>query len=199
MDNSIKIEKIKVLAVDDTEYNLELIGGILSGKKYEVSFASNGLEALKKIEEVKPDIILLDIAMPNMDGYEVCRRVKKNELTKDIPVIFLTAKAEIENIIEGFEIGGEDYITKPFSIEELMARIKVHADLAVAKKNIVAQNAQLIEYNENLSSILNLSEELFEKNIDAIFWIDEKGEIIKCNSAAAELFECKSIKSNSSK
>ena len=199
MENlAAEVNKIKVLVADDMEENLELLRGILRGKEFEVSFAKNGKDALEKAQRKRHDIILLDVCMPEMDGYEVCRNLKTNEITRDIPVIFLTAKTDVESIIKGFEIGGEDYITKPFSIEELLARIRVHAELVAAKRNIAKQNIQLMEYNEILNSILNLSEVLFEKDIDAKFWIDEDGEIIKCNSAAAALLESKKIGFNRS-
>jgi two-component system, sensor histidine kinase and response regulator len=177
MENLINIGKIKVLAVDDIEENLELIESILSSEEFEVILATNGLEALRKAEELKPDIILLDVNMPGMDGYEVCKRIKSKESTKDIPVIFLTAKAEIENIVEGFKIGGADYITKPFSIEEFLARVKVHSELAFARKNIIKQNLELIEYN-------NIKDKFI-----SIIAHDLRGPIGSCNQMLKVIFE----------
>ena len=96
------------------------------GQAYEVGVAQNGLEALKFLEERLPDLILLDIMMPGMDGIELCTRLKNNHKLSHIPVIFLTAKSETNDIVKGFEVGCVDYITKPFISAELLARVKTH-------------------------------------------------------------------------
>ena len=118
------MKKIKVLAVDDDERNIELLTAKLGVDGYETETAYDGLDALKKVESFNPDLILLDIMMPKMDGYEVCRRLKASEKTKYIPVIMLTAKVEVEDKVLGLDVGAEDYISKPFNLAELSARVR---------------------------------------------------------------------------
>jgi CheY-like chemotaxis protein len=118
-----------VLIVDDEPKNLQVVGSLLRDKGYDVVFATNGPEALDALRLTPPDLVLLDVMMPDMDGYEVCRRIKQNPLTRKIPVIFLTAKSETEDIVRGFREGGVDYVTKPFRAEELLARVHTHVQL----------------------------------------------------------------------
>lgn len=120
--------KQKILAVDDNPVNLEILNAILK-KDYEILTAANGTDALSLCENEIVDLVLLDIMMPKMDGYEVCERLKANLKTKHIPVIFLTAKTRTEDIVQGFEAGGVDYVTKPFKYVELLARVKTHIEL----------------------------------------------------------------------
>lgn len=121
-----------ILIVDDNVENIKVVGIILRDSGYELIIAQNGYEALECVKEVKPDLILLDIMMPGINGYEVCKILKDDIYTKDIPIIFLTAKIEIEDIVKGFEVGGIDYITKPFIKEELLVRVKTHLELKKA-------------------------------------------------------------------
>jgi len=118
-----------ILIVDDLPENLTLLGRMLSQKGYHVRTASNGQLALKMIDLHPPALILLDIVMPGMSGYEVCRQLKAHDTTRNIPVIFLTNLADAEDERQGFEVGGGDYITKPFQIEEVLARIATHLPL----------------------------------------------------------------------
>lgn len=118
-----------VLVVDDEPKNLQVIGQLLRGEGYEIAFASNGLEALASVKENLPVLILLDIMMPEMDGYEVCQRLKADTITAHIPIMFLTAKTETEDIVRGFRTGAVDYVTKPFRSEELLARVRTHIQL----------------------------------------------------------------------
>ncbi|MCP5049187.1 MAG: hybrid sensor histidine kinase/response regulator, partial [bacterium] len=115
-----------ILIVDDVPKNLQIVANILNAEGYRFTLASSGQQALKIIKKRLPDLILLDIMMPEMDGYQVCRTLKRSDRTKDIPVIFLTAKTETSDIVKGFESGGLDYITKPFHSTEMLARIKTH-------------------------------------------------------------------------
>jgi len=121
-------EKFTILAVDDTPENLDVVKGIL-GSDYIVKAATSGPMALKIAEKQPPDLILLDIMMPDMDGYEVCRRLKENELTKDVPVIFLTAMDQTTDEAQGFELGAADYMTKPVNPPILKARVATHLAL----------------------------------------------------------------------
>ncbi|HPE33640.1 MAG TPA: response regulator [Bacteroidales bacterium] len=125
-----KFEKrYTILIVDDVPKNIELAANILQAKNYNITFATSGEAALEKVKSIDFDLILLDVMMPGMDGFEVCRLLKENSNTKDIPIIFLTAKSETENVVKGFELGAVDYVTKPFSTEELLARVKTHIDI----------------------------------------------------------------------
>ena len=122
-------KKQKVLIVDDIPKNIELAANILRTKDYNVTYAKSGLSALQKIESIDFDLILLDIMMPEMDGFEVCMKLKESEKTRDIPIIFLTARTETENVVKGLEMGAVDYVTKPFKAEELLARVRTHLDI----------------------------------------------------------------------
>lgn len=134
-------KKASILIVDDNPQNLQLMGSIIYDKGYNVSISTSGVHALESISHEAPDLILLDIQMPEMNGFEVCETLKSNPETKDIPIIFLTAVSESENIMHGFEIGAVDYITKPFNKGELIARIATHIELKLAKDKILALNA----------------------------------------------------------
>lgn len=118
-----------ILLVDDNPQNLHFLGELLSNHGYEIGIANNGAKALQFLETKMPDLILLDVMMPELNGFDVCRKIKQNIRWKHIPIIFLTAKAEREDIIEGFEVGAVDYVTKPFIPEELLARIKTHLEI----------------------------------------------------------------------
>jgi DNA-binding response OmpR family regulator len=135
-------QKKKILIVDDVPKNIELAANILQTRSYNITFAKSGASALEKVESIDFDLILLDVMMPEMDGFEVCEKLKANEKTKDIPVIFVTARSETENVVKGFELGAVDYVTKPFQTEELLARVKTHIDIRAKleeKKSIEAR------------------------------------------------------------
>ena len=119
----LELSKCTVLVVDDTEANIDVLVEALDSE-YEVSVAMDGESALEAVDSEPPDIILLDIMMPEMNGYDVCRLLKSNSKTRNIPIIFLTAMSEIQNKTKGFELGAVDYITKPFEILEVKARVK---------------------------------------------------------------------------
>lgn len=137
-----KLSECTVLLVDDTEENLDILVETLADD-YEVSVAMDGETALESVEEEVPDIILLDIMMPEMNGYEVCRRIKADKNTKDIPVIFLTAVTDIDSKAKGFELGAVDYITKPFEILEVKARVRMHLSLELTKYELAEKNESL--------------------------------------------------------
>ena len=140
-------EEAKILLVDDSVQNLRLLGNMLREKNYQIALAQNGKEGLQLAAKILPDLILLDIMMPELDGYEVCKRLKEDEKTRHIPVIFLTAKTSNNDIVSGFQIGGVDYITKPFNKEELFMRIKTHLELKQAHDKISRQAESLKELN----------------------------------------------------
>ncbi len=118
-----------ILIVDDEPKNIQLLGNLLKKSNYDVEFALDGPKALEWMNSKPFDLVLLDIMMPGMDGYEVCKRIKSDKYKKHIPIIFLTAKTEDDDILKGFEAGGTDYVTKPFKTPELLARIKTHVDI----------------------------------------------------------------------
>ncbi len=135
----------RVLIVDDAVENISLLVNILKDK-YHVSTAKDGKTALEMAQkEPQPDLILLDVLMPNIDGYEVCKKLKEADDTKDIPVIFLTVLDEAGDITKGFEVGGVDYVTKPFEPTVLLARVKTHCELSMRQKELIRFNEQLEE------------------------------------------------------
>jgi signal transduction histidine kinase len=137
----------KILIVDDIPENLSLISTFLEEMDIEILLANNGKEALESIDKQIVDIILLDISMPEMNGFDVCERLKENEQTKDIPVIFLTARTQPEEVIKGLQLGAVDYITKPFNPVELVTRVRNHLNHKKANDLIQIQNEKLIELN----------------------------------------------------
>ncbi len=122
-------EGAMVLIVDDVEINRVILEEIIHNIGCQTALAENGEEALRLVKKVSPQLILSDISMPGMNGYELCSRLKENEETREIPVIFISAFDASEDIVEGFSHGGEDYITKPFIPEEVQARVSVHLKL----------------------------------------------------------------------
>nr|CRH04958.1 putative Response regulator protein (include SpoIIE domain) [Candidatus Magnetococcus massalia] len=142
-----------ILAVDDTPANLDVVKAVLS-EHYTIQAAISGERALKLIKSRKPDLILLDIMMPEMDGYEVCRRLKEDPETADLPVIFLTAKREVEDEIRGLALGAVDYITKPISPPILQERVKTHLALRYASHKLLQQNQQLLQERTLIENII---------------------------------------------
>jgi len=118
-----------ILIVDDNPQNLQVLGKILQENGYEIEFAINGEVALVWLKKRQFDLILLDINMPGMNGFEVCRKIRSTPEMNNVPVIFLSAETERESILKGFEIGAQDYITKPFDSRELLARVRTHLAL----------------------------------------------------------------------
>ncbi len=131
------MEKPLILLVDDNPKNLQVLGSLLEGT-YKTAVAENGAEALEFVKKRFPDLILLDILMPEIDGFEVCERLKALPETRDIPIIFLSAKTETQDIVKGFEVGGVDYITKPFHAPELLVRVHTHIELR--QKTLILQS-----------------------------------------------------------
>ena len=126
-------KKKLILIVDDNPDNITMLGSLLTKNGYTVGAAPDGHKALKFVENKLPDLILLDIMMPGMDGFEVCVKLKSDSLTKHIPVIFLTAKTGVEDIVKGFKTGGADYVTKPFNAEELLVRVNTHIEMKILR------------------------------------------------------------------
>lgn len=118
-----------VLIVDDNPENTRFLGSLLSEAGYEIGITQDGAGALAFVETRQPDLVLLDIMMPRMDGFAVCKSLKGDMRTRHIPIIILTARNEVEDIVKGFTLGASDYVTKPFIAEELLARIKTHIEI----------------------------------------------------------------------
>lgn len=167
-----------ILVVDDTPANLQLLFELLSTQGFDLSVAENGESALEQLEYVRPDLILLDVLMPRLDGFETCRRFKERPDTRDIPVIFMSALTETVDKVKGFVLGAVDYITKPFQQEEVLARITTHLTLKRLK-------ARLQENEMRLFSIIDSA-------MDAIVTLDEAGAIVLFNRAAERVFRCRS-------
>ncbi len=156
----------KILVVDDTPANLEVIIETLSSAGYAIASAISGERALKRLQNYVPDLILLDVQMPGIDGFETCRQIKANPDTANIPVMFITALSDTESIVKGFSLGAVDYISKPFHEPELLARVKTHLQLKFLnqslEKRVVERTAELqqsqlqLVQNEKMASLGNL-------------------------------------------
>jgi len=155
----------EILIVDDTPANLRLLAQMLSEQGYSVRAVTSGARALESLRVTPPNLILLDIRMPDMDGYEVCERIKGDPQTNDIPIIFISALNEIEDKVRGFNVGGVDYITKPFQFEEVLARVETHLSLRRLQK-------QLQDANKRFERELELA-----GNLQASFFPEEPPEI----------------------
>ena len=133
----------EVLIVDDNLRNLQVMGTILRDRGYRIALAKSGKEGIRMAQKTHPDLILLDIMMPEMDGFETCEKLKSNAHTQDIPVIFLSSKTETEDIVKGFEKGAVDYITKPAVKEEVVARVHTHLQIGLLNRQLIQSNLEL--------------------------------------------------------
>lgn len=132
-----------ILIVDDNPQNLQVLANLLKEEKYEIEFAINGEATLDWLKNRQFDIILLDINMPGMNGFEVCKRIRADKETQDIPIIFLSAESERESILKGFEVGAQDFVIKPFDSRELLARVKTQLDLKTKTEKLEKVNEWL--------------------------------------------------------
>lgn len=153
----VDLREKDILIVDDTPINLRVLAKILSDRGYKVRKALNGQLALTACENLLPDLILLDIMMPDLDGYQVCQQLKADAKTRDIPVIFISALEEEEDKVKAYQAGGADYIGKPFQLEEVLVRVRNQLTIQQLKSQVQQQQVQL----QGLSDRLNgLTEEL---------------------------------------
>lgn len=143
----------KVLIVDDSAANLRLLSDMLTANGYDVFLAQEGAVALRHVRFQLPDLILLDVVMPNIDGFKVCQFLKSDERTRDIPVVFMTSLAETTDKIRAFRMGAADYITKPFQAEEVLARVETLLSLHVMRKKLEARNMELLHANKALANV----------------------------------------------
>ncbi len=155
----------KILIVDDMPENVRLLSSILSRKGFELISAYSGQMALESLQNVQPDLILLDINMPGMSGYDLCEIIKQNKLTKDIPIIFISALHDIQNVVHGFALGGVDYITKPFQLEEVIARVNTHISLHQLRRQLQIENQSL---QDQIQEKYNIDRDLYDDLSHAI-------------------------------
>lgn len=149
MENLTSIRTPLILIIDDNPKNLQVLGNYLQLEGYLVEFAMNGESALDWTRRAEFDLILLDIMMPGMDGFEVCKVIKNEPMNQNTPVIFLTAKVDTESIVNGFDLGAVDYVIKPFNQKELIARVKTQIEIKRSRDEI-ARNLKEIEYKNKL-------------------------------------------------
>jgi PAS domain S-box-containing protein len=178
--HDIDLKPAKVLMVDDTPANIDVLRKVLAKEGYQLFFANSGEKALKIANRALPDLILLDVMMPGMDGYETCRQLKQNEVTQDIPIIFITAKTK--KVIEAFQLGAVDYINKPFQQEEVCMRVRAHL-----------QSRILFKQREDLIKNLRNSEERFRLLAHAspvgICQANSQGQVVYTNQKWQEIFD----------
>ncbi len=162
-----------ILIVDDNPTNLRVLGHILKRLECEISVASNGTKALEIINTTPPDLVLLDVMMPDITGFEVCKRVKEDEQFKELPIIFLTALTDKDEIIKGFELGAVDYVTKPFNPQELIVRIKTHLALKKARDDqskLIEDLQTALQQVKMLSGLLPICAHCKKVRNDTGYW-----------------------------
>ena len=211
---TLKQTKSQILVVDDKPENLHLLSDALSCEEYDVKCVISGEMALMAANSVIPDLILLDVTMPGLDGYQVCEKLKADEKTKDIPIIFLSANNDSVDRIKAFNVGGADYINKPFQINEVLLRIKNQLQLKYAQKEILKLNTELeqrihertaqleaanqelkfeIREREQISRLLKESEEKLESilnSLEEVVWSADlaTSNLIFLNPAASKVY-----------
>ncbi len=201
-----------LLIVDDDPLNVELLIDKIGVRNYQITTASSGRQCLRSLRQETPDLILLDIMMPEMNGYEVCREIKSNPVTANIPVLFMSALDGSDDKVKGFEAGAVDYITKPFDEHEVLARIETHLCLKSAREALENQNQQLDEQVSARTRELVKSNELLRVEIadrkqaqemlreseaksraiidalpDSVFEISREGVILSCKGSVSHL------------
>jgi PAS domain S-box-containing protein len=180
---------MKVLIVDDTPANIDVLRRILNDDGFEISIAMSGEAALSLVEKNRPNLILLDVMMPGINGFETCEKLKANPSTNNIPIIFVTAKNEVEDIVRGFNVGSVDYIAKPFKREEVLSRVQTHLkieQLILEQENL---NKKLQDQNNELVESQNQYRVILEKSSDGVFSLDAEGKIVSCNARFSSLLE----------
>lgn len=153
LDNS----QTEILIVDDTVDNIKLLTQLLTAQGYKVKGAASGKAGLRICQRKKPDLILLDIMMPEMDGYQLCSILKADTMTSDIPIIFLSALDNVQDKVRAFQVGGVDYIQKPFEAMEVLARVKTHTQIVSLQRKLIARNEALkaLAETDSLTGLLN--------------------------------------------
>ena len=170
--------KGRLLIVDDTPANIQALSATLKDKGYQISVATNGKQALDALARARPDLILLDVMMPEMDGFETCRRLKAAESSRQIPVIFLTARSDTADIVQGFELGAVDYVAKPFNAHELLARVNTHLTMDELRRSLADKNVELARAHELVRRALGryVSEEVATRILQSPEGLELGGE-----------------------
>lgn len=180
------MENGHILIVDDTPQNLQVLGNLLRNYGHKLAVAQNGEQSIEYAKKYLPDLILLDIMMPVLDGYETCKQLKAREATKAIPVIFLTAKNEITDEQKGFSCGAVDYITKPFNPQLVISRVNTHLSLSRARKTIQIQRDKL---KQSLDLAMEVQQNLLPQASPAVSWLDIAGESRYCDTTGGDYFD----------
>lgn len=183
-----------ILVVDDTPANLSVLVDHLEHHGFTVVVAQDGYEAIKRAQFVQPDLILLDVMMPGINGFETCHQLKQLAQVKDIPVIFMTALTDTEDKLKGFDAGGIDYITKPFQINEVLVRITTHLALCQVQKQLQEKNSQLLQEiqerkstEQALQTLSSEQQTILESAGIGIAFLDAQNRIVRCNGTFADL------------
>lgn len=177
-----------ILVVDDTPENLHLLSSTLSQQGYDIRGAISGSIALAGIRNIMPDLILLDIMMPGINGYEVCEQIKADTLLQDIPIIFISAVDDALDKVKAFEVGAVDYITKPFQIEEVLARVELQLNTRSLQKRLEEQNVRLQQEISDRQQAEDQYRSIVENAIDGIFQTSPTGRFLSANPALAKIY-----------
>lgn len=179
------LSKMRIMVVDDIKANIDILIETLA-HDYKVSVAMDGESAIEDIKTNPPDLILLDIVMPDIDGYEVCQRIKTDPATKNIPIIFVTGKSEESDETKGLEMGAVDYITKPLSPSIVKARVRTHLSLINARQSLAIQNERM---KHSLSLAMEVQQNLIPQSDPYIDGFDIAGKIIYCDETGGDYFD----------
>ncbi len=196
-------ERSIILIVDDNQTNLDVLFELLRNYGFKVLVAQDGESAIEQIEYIHPDLILLDIMMPGIDGFETCRRLKADPPTQDIPIIFMSALSDTLDKVKGFQTGAVDYITKPFQHEEVLSRIETHLTIRSLQKKLEEKNVELAHLNQNLERLVEQkSKQLIDQEKTAIIGRLTQGMVHNLKSplqvmqTSVDLIETKATKIN---
>jgi serine phosphatase RsbU (regulator of sigma subunit) len=182
----VLMDKSRILVVDDTPANIKILADLLR-KDYLLSVATSGADALEIAgSQDPPDLVLLDIMMPEMDGYEVCQRLKADPRTRDVPVIFVTAMSEVDDETRGFSLGAVDYITKPIRPPIVRARVAAHLELALARSTLAAQNQVL---RDSLAMAAHVQRSLLPKTPPSLPGLEVAGRMIPCDDVGGDYLD----------
>jgi len=189
--DSPAVESATILIVDDTPNNLQVLFSYLETEGYKVLLAEDGESALQIAQSQAPDLVLLDVLMPNVDGFETCRQLKAKTSTREIPVIFLTALSETVNKVQGFKLGGVDYITKPIEQEEVLARIQTHLHLQAMGRTLAAQNRKLkqtLDFKASVQRITDKIRDSLDESYSLQTATEELARVLRLSSCQIELY-----------
>ncbi|MGK7887698.1 MAG: response regulator [Leptolyngbyaceae cyanobacterium] len=177
-----------ILIVDDQPVNVNLLEVFLKRQGYDVSSVINSTMAISRAKKLLPNLVLLDIRMPEMDGFEVCKQLKDDPSTHDIPVLFLSGSTAYEDKVRGFDMGGADYITKPFQLEEVLARVEHQLRLHTLQKRLAQQNENLQKEIQTRQVTEALYRNMFDQAVDGMFQSSAHGDLLAVNASLAKIY-----------